>query len=176
MTNHSIMSRRACVEKIEILPDGTIPPVEMTSLGFEDALNPYELTPAEIACVLKGEGYIIEKDAFTRVITNIKADNVIGYKYFDFGQDYGTKTMLLALQIKGTGSNSIVHVRIDAEDGPEIGSGEIGLSDGVYKIRCEAVTGRHALYLVTELPVEGWTRAFFEEKTLFELQAFTFFK
>ena len=84
--------------------------------------------------------------------------------------------MLLALQIKGTGSNSIVHVHIDAEDGPEIGSGEIGLSDGVYKIRCEAVTGRHALYLVTELPVEGWTRAFFEEKTLFELQAFTFFK
>lgn len=176
MTNHSIMSRRACVEKIEILPDGTIPPVEMTSLGFEDALNPYELTPAEIACVLKGEGYIIEKDAFTRVITNIKADNVIGYKYFDFGQDYGTKTMILALQIKGTGSNSVVHVHIDAEDGPEIGSGEIGLSDGVYKIRCEAVTGRHALYLVTELPVEGWTRAFFEEKTLFELQAFTFFK
>lgn len=97
-------------------------------------------------------------------------------KYFDFGQDYGTKTMILALQIKGTGSNSIVHVHIDADDGPEIGSGEIGLSDGVYKIRCEAVTGRHAMYLVAEVPVEGWTRAFFEEKTLFELQAFTFFK
>ena len=109
-------------------------------------------------------------------IANIEKGAQIGYKYFDFGQDYGTKTMILALQIKGTGSNSIVHVHIDAEDGPEIGSGEVGLSDGVYKIRCEAVTGRHALYLVTELPVEGWTRAFFEEKTLFELQAFTFFK
>ena len=31
MTNGSVMSRRASVEKIEILPDGTIPPVEMTS-------------------------------------------------------------------------------------------------------------------------------------------------
>ena len=49
-------------------------------------------------------------------------------------------------------------------------------SDGVYKIRCQAVTGRHALYFVTELPVEGWTRDFFEPKTLFELEDFTFFK
>ena len=35
MTNNTIMSRRGCVEKIEILPDGTIPTVETTSLGFE---------------------------------------------------------------------------------------------------------------------------------------------
>lgn len=41
MTNSSIMSRRGCVERIEILEDGTIPPVEMTSLGFEESLNPY---------------------------------------------------------------------------------------------------------------------------------------
>ena len=53
MTNGTVMSRRACVEKIEILPDGTIPPVEMTSLGFEDSLDPYRITEAEIACVLK---------------------------------------------------------------------------------------------------------------------------
>jgi len=53
MTNNSIMSRRGCVEKIEILPDGTIPTVEMTSLGFEDSLLPYRITPAEIACVIK---------------------------------------------------------------------------------------------------------------------------
>ena len=51
MTNATITSRRACVEKIEILPDGTIPQVEMTSLGFEESLNPYRVTPADIACV-----------------------------------------------------------------------------------------------------------------------------
>ncbi|MGN1120012.1 MAG: family 43 glycosylhydrolase, partial [Oscillospiraceae bacterium] len=33
MTNGTIMSRRGCVERIEILPDGTIPQVEMASLG-----------------------------------------------------------------------------------------------------------------------------------------------
>ena len=67
MTNGTIMSRRGCVEKIEILPDGTIPPVEMTSLGFEDSLNPYELTPADTACVLKGSEQLMisEIDAFT---------------------------------------------------------------------------------------------------------------
>ena len=36
MTNGTIMSRRGCVERIEILPDGTIPQVEMPYLGYED--------------------------------------------------------------------------------------------------------------------------------------------
>ena len=60
MTNDSIFSRRGCVEKIEILEDGTIPQVEATSLGFEDSLNPYKQTPADIACVLTNGAYIIE--------------------------------------------------------------------------------------------------------------------
>ena len=94
------------MEKIEILPDGTIPPVEMTSLGFEESLSPYEIVPAEIACVLKGGCYIAEKDVFTRVITRIKKNNVIGYKYFDFGQDYGSKVMHLCLKVRGMGCKS----------------------------------------------------------------------
>ena len=85
MTNNSIMSRRACVEKVTILPDGTIPPVEMTSLGFEDALNPYVPVKADIACVLKNGPFITEHNLFERVITEIHHDSVIGYKYFDFG-------------------------------------------------------------------------------------------
>lgn len=176
MTNNSIMSRRACVEKVEILPDGTIPPVEMTSLGFEEALNPYKITPAEIACVLKGGCYITEKDAFTRVITEIRHGSVMGYKYFDFGQDYGSSYMTLALKVKGTGMNSILHVHIDAEDGPEIGTAEIGPGDQVYKINCKNVTGRHALYFTTEVTVQGWTRGYFENRPLFELESFAFFK
>lgn len=103
MTNGSVMSRRACVEKIEILPDGTIPPVEMTSLGFSDALNPYEETPAELACVLKGGALIAERTPFERVITNIQDGCVMGYKYFDFGADYGSKTMQLFADVMGFG-------------------------------------------------------------------------
>lgn len=176
MTNNSIMSRRACVEKITILPDGSIPPVEMTSLGFEESLNPYQITPAEIACVLKGGCYITEKDAFTRIITNIKDANVIGYKYFDFGQDFGTKKMKLSLNVKGTGSNSTIKILLDSEDGIEIGRGSIGLGDGTYTISCDAVTGRHALYFVTELGINDWTREYFVPKPLFELESFVFMK
>ena len=113
MTNNTIMSRRVCAEKIEILPDGTIPSVEMTSLGFEDALDPYKITPAEIACVLKGGCFISEKDLFERVVTNITDDAVIGYKYFDFGDDFTGDSMQLAMKVRGMGTKCRVRVLID---------------------------------------------------------------
>ncbi len=116
MTNGSMFSRRACVEKVTILTDGTIPPVEMTSLGFDESLNPYVPTKAELACVLIGGCYITEKDLFTRVITNVSDKCVIGYKYFDFGEDYSTKTMELAMKIHGTGFKGKIHILIDGTD------------------------------------------------------------
>ena len=113
MTNNSIFSRRACVEKVQILPDGTIPEVEMTSLGFEDALSPYKPVKAEIACVLTGGCFVTEKDLFKRTITQITDGCVIGYKYFDFGEDYSTKTMELAVKVTGMGCKGLLHVLID---------------------------------------------------------------
>lgn len=177
MTNNTIMSRRACVEKVEILPDGTIPPVEMTCLGFDDYLSPYEITKAEIACVVKGGCYVTEKDMFTRVVTNIKKDCVLGYKYFEFGEDYSTETMLLSLNVKGMGCKSKVRVLIDDyENGTEIGYVDIGLADGVYQARVKNVTGRHAVYFVTEQPVKGWMADSFTDKQLFEFDSFVFSK
>ena len=119
MTNGSLFSRRACVEKVEILPDGTIPPVEMTSLGFETALSPYKPVKAEIACVLKGGCFVTEKDLFRRVITQIKDGCVIGYKYFDFGEDHSTKTMELAIKVVGMGCKGKLHVFIDGTEKDE---------------------------------------------------------
>lgn len=176
MTNNSIMSRRACVEKIEILPDGTIPPVEMTSLGFEESLNPYQVIPAEIACVLKGGCYITEKDMFTRPIVNITRNNVIGYKYFDFGEDFGSSFMHLALKIRGLGVRSTLRVFADSEEGEEIGHMEIGLGDGDYRMTVKALTGRHAIFFKTELNIEGWMADQFIYKNLFELESFVFYK
>lgn len=146
MTNGSIMSRRGCVEKIEILADGTIPTVEMTSLGFEDALSPYKVTPADIACVLKGEAFITEHNPFERVITNIKEGTVIGYKYYEFGDDYSSGTMEFAAQINGMGADCTLHILIDGEDGEEIGSVKIGHDSGTVNTVVKAVTGRHAVF------------------------------
>ena len=182
MTNNTLTSRRACVEKVTILPDGTIPPVEMTSLGFEDALNPYVLTKAEIACVLTGGCFVMEKDPFTRVVTQIKDKSVLGYKYFDFGQDTATVTMELAMKIQGAGSPGRLHVMIDAptEDkgGTEIGVVEIGAGDGVYRARVKNVTGRHALYFTAELnrPYNEWMSNFFEGRSLCDMEEFVFMK
>ncbi len=113
MTNNTMFSRRACVEKVNILPDGTIPPVEMTSLGFEESLDPYMPVKAETACVLTGGCFVTEKDLFRRVITQVKDGCVIGYKYFDFGEDDSTKTMEFAVKTGGMGCRGKLHIMID---------------------------------------------------------------
>lgn len=176
MTNGSIMSRRACVEKIEILPDGTIPPVEMTSLGFEASLSPYRETPADIACVLKGDAFITEKNVLERVITSITDGTVIGYKYYDFGEDFSSKTMEFAAKINGFGCNCTLHILIDGENGEEIGSCAIGHDDALLHTRVKNVTGRHALFFKVTTPYSGWTADYFKNRCLFELKSFVFMK
>ncbi|MDE6727194.1 MAG: family 43 glycosylhydrolase [Oscillospiraceae bacterium] len=177
MTNGTIMSRRGCVEKIEILPDGTIPPVEMTSLGFENSLDPYKITPAEIACVLKGGAIVTEKNVFERVITGITENCVIGYKYFDFGEDFGSKTMELSINVTRMGCDSVLHILIDGENGEEIGLIKIGRDGGVVTERIKAVTGRHSVFFKvdTEYP-RDWSGESFRNRYLFELRSFVFMK
>ncbi len=179
MTNGTIMSRRACVERIEILPDGSIPQVPMTSLGFDDALNPYRETPADYACVLKGGCFITERSVFERPVTAISHGCVVGYRHFDFGIDHSSKTMKLALKIRGLGSSAKVRVLVDDCDwGEEIGICEIGTSDGVYEARLKSLSGRHAIYFKIEHGHEGWDWALkpFETRALFELESFVFLK
>lgn len=177
MTNNTIMSRRACVEKVEILPDGTIPQVEMTSLGFEESLNPYKITPAELACVLKGGCFVTEKDRFTRVVTSIKKGSILGYRYFDFGEDYSSKTMEFSVKITGSGCAGRIHILIDDyENGEEIGVCETGTHDGVYSVRVKNVTGRHAVFFRVEHPYEGWYEHAFNDRNIFDIESFVFVK
>ncbi len=195
MTNNTIMSRRGCVEKIEILPDGTIPMVETTSLGFAESLNPFEITPADICCVLKGSGFVTEKNVFTRVVTNIRKDTVIGYKYFDFGEDFGSKTMEFAAKVHGCGCDCRMDIYIDGDGsgvepgrvdgadqpgsepvGEKIGSVVIGHDSGVVETIVKAVTGRHSVYFRIDTDYSGWMGEMFKERTLFELEEFVFMK
>ncbi len=176
MTNGTIMSRRGCVEKIEIMPDGSIPQVEMTSLGFEESLSPYKFTAADIACVLKNGCFVTEHDVFTRVITNILDGAIIGYKYYDFGDDFSSKTMELLLKVKGKGARSKLHVHIDSEDGEEIGTAYIGSGDGIITANVKCVTGRHALYFKVEADYDGAFKDMFKGRQLFDLESFVFNK
>ena len=176
MTNGTIMSRRGCVERIEILPDGTIPQVEMTSLGFEESLNPYDFTQADTACVLKGGCYITETSVFERPIVNVTDGCVMGWKYFDFGEDFASKTMQIRLKLRGTGSRGRVHVRLDSEDGEELGTVDFAEDSGPAGARIKAATGRHAVFLVAESGYEGWFAGEMKGRQLFMLDGFVIMK
>ena len=176
MTNGTIMSRRGCVERIEILPDGTIPQVEMTSLGFEESLNPYDFTQADTACVLKGGCYITETSVFERPIVNVTDGCVMGWKYFDFGKDFASKTMQIRLKLRGTGSRGRVHVRLDSEDGEELGTVDFAEDSGTAGARIKAATGRHAVFLVAESGYEGWFAGEMKGRQLFMLDGFVIMK
>jgi hypothetical protein len=178
MTNGTIMSRRACAERIKILPDGSIPQVEMTSLGFEESLSPYRITPADIACVLIGGCIITEKNIFSRPIVNITDGCIIGFKYFDFGEDFSSKTMEFSANITGRGIKSELRILIDAHDesGTEIGVCNIGADDGVYSCEVKNVTDRHSVFLIAKGIMGGWFKEMFDGRHLFELQSFVFVK
>lgn len=176
MTNGTIMSRRGCVERIEILPDGTIPQVEMTSLGFEESLNPYDFTQADTACVLKGGCYITETSVFERPIVNVTDGCVMGWKYFDFGEDFASKTMQIRLKLRGTGSRGRVHVRLDSEGGEELGTVDFAEDSGTAGARIKAATGRHAVFLVAESGYEGWFAGEMKGRQLFMLDGFVIMK
>lgn len=185
MTNNSVFSRRACVERITILPDGTIPAVEMTSLGFEEALSPYRETAADIACVLKGGAFVTEKSVFERVVTGITEGCVIGYKYFDFGEDYSSRTMEFAAAVNGCGCESVLHIHIDGEEGEEIGSCPVGSCSGVVHAVVKNVAGRHSVFFRVSTGYHSspggqgesdWIAGFFAGRILFELRSFVFMK
>lgn len=79
--------RRLCIEKITILPDGTIPEVKMTSQGVGDPFAPGEPIMGYQACGLSGKVYIdVNTDEATRKqypekLTNIQAGDEIIFRY-----------------------------------------------------------------------------------------------
>ena len=122
-TNKTSYSRQGCAEKIQILPDGSIPQVEITSCGLNDGpLAAQGSYPAVIACNLtNGKLPHISQDGVDddiayitcadgeRIIRDITEGTMIGYKYFSFA---GETTF--SLEVRGEGNGS---VEIATEDG-----------------------------------------------------------
>lgn len=101
LTHHSDYSRQACAEKITILPDGSIPQVEITSCGLNDGpLSGQGTYQAVICCNLTNgkmrhgsnqkKGYdapMVTSSNGERFVGGIGNETMIGYKYFDLGVD-----------------------------------------------------------------------------------------
>ncbi|MGN0793744.1 MAG: family 43 glycosylhydrolase [Aristaeellaceae bacterium] len=146
MTNGTCFSRQACAERITILPDGTIPTVEMTSLGFSESLNPYEDTPAHRACVMRKGGMIKYLNEFHTVLDELRDGTTIGYKYFDFGQDFTATSMELVMELRGLGEKGRVTVYLDDAANAPVGEGTFAGDDQLLRVKMPCVTGRHALF------------------------------
>lgn len=147
-TNNTHFSRKACVERVTIKPDGHIDEVEMTSLGFNESLNPYLETPAYSACHLTGGNYITQVDSLTHPVVNNKNNSVIGFKYFDFKNGGSSKNIEIMMRTYYNGS---VEVWIDSpkpNKGKIISSISFDKFDDWTKIksRIKKVSGRHALF------------------------------
>ena len=95
LTHNSDYSRQACAEPITILPDGSIPQVEMTSCGMNGGPLRGGTYPAVICCNLttghmshssnqkkKTAEPCVTSGNGERYITGITDGTVIGYKYF----------------------------------------------------------------------------------------------
>ena len=112
-THRDSFSRQGCAEKITILPDGSIPQVEMTSCGLnEGPLKAAGEYPAAIACNLtdgrmphigqmKMTGFpTVTNTGDERYITGIREGTIIRYKYFAFK---GSTMLTLRYRAKGSG-------------------------------------------------------------------------
>ena len=126
-TNKIKCARQACAEKLTILPDGSIPQVEVTSCGLNDGplagRGKYE---ARIACNLGGKGKMVKSDDarkkdkknllpyFTQTgadreengdqyIANMTDGAWAGFKYFSFDGD----EMTITVTLRGTASGTL---------------------------------------------------------------------
>ena len=170
-TNGTNFSRQGCIERIQILPDGTIPQVEMTSCGANGKpLEGKGCYPAHIACQLYCRDYALtvgspgewmdcrfpkitqdQPDGMegTAYIANMVTGAVAGFKYFDCK---GVKKV--AVTTRGDASGRF-WVRTEW-NGENLGKIEIGRNNEwkTYTADIEIPDGVQALYL----EFEGWGR------------------
>jgi len=109
LTHQSDYSRQACAEEIEVLPDGSIPQVEITSRGLNGGpLAGQGTYPAPICCNLTNgkmrhgsnnrrtyDAPMVTSLDGERFIGNIGHKTLIGYKHFALG---GKQRLILKLR------------------------------------------------------------------------------
>jgi len=138
-TNGTEYSRQGCAEHVTMLPDGSIPQVEITSCGLNGGpLKASGSYPASIACHLTDPSFTntidyndpkmkcqirVTERQNVSYITGIKDGAVIGYKYFEF---LGATFVGLELRGRFEGTITAAH---DAAGEEVIGAIELGMDN-----------------------------------------------
>jgi arabinoxylan arabinofuranohydrolase len=94
-THGSNKMRKACIEPISFLPDGSILEVEMTSQGAGGPLDATSRIGAEQACLLQGNLRIQAFKQNDEELTQIRTGDKAVFKYIDF--DSGIKRIKLRI-------------------------------------------------------------------------------
>ena len=107
-THHSFSMRKACVEPITFQPDGSIREVEMTSQGAGPPLNALGEIDAARACLLFGNVRIALAEPGNEVLTGIRHDDNVAFKYLDFGK--GASKVRLRVRAREGGGEIAIHI------------------------------------------------------------------
>ena len=146
-TNGSNKMRKACVEPITFLSDGSIPEVEMTSQGAGDPLAAASRIGAEQACLLLGNIRIQPFRENDEELGQIKNEDKAVFKYIDFGK--GVKSIRIRVA-PGTNGGKIV-LSADKPWHSQLAELNIEARKGIKKwqtldFEVSPVTGIHALW------------------------------
>ena len=93
--------RRLCIEKISIMPDGTIPEVKMTSQGPGEPFAPGEPLYGYQACGVKGKCFIGLGGPYTEQLMNIADGDAAIFRYVKNSNPYR------AIEIEASGSGNV---------------------------------------------------------------------
>lgn len=172
-THGTQFSRQDCAEEVRILPDGSIPQVEVTSCGLNGGPLPAgRETPAYACCHLRSpEGvlhysshvtwcephpYVVQEDAdyaptsALSYVRNLRDGAQVGWKYLAFEGQAGVRAW-----VRGDFVGRL-RVLLDAPDGGEareVGTIPVDAGEAWHPAACQLaapVNGTHAVYLVPE--------------------------
>lgn len=167
-THGTEYSRQGCAEPVELLPDGSIPMVEITSCGLNGGpLAGYERYGTYLACHLTGregagavvyggsapgypnireEGLELPREQRRQYIADLTDGAVFGFKYLDFAQGVGG----VSVTVRGTGAGAL-SVTLDGPEGRRLGAVPITPGGDWQEVCCplETASGIHGgvLYL-----------------------------
>lgn len=163
-THATSYSRQGCAQEVTVLPDGSIPQVEITSCGLNGGPLPAEgRWPAAIACHLTGPDpeYLLnfrnvdrrlipyiyetctERDGREQFVHNFVSGSTLGFKYFE-----AKAPVAVTLRLRGNAKGRI-SLLLDGPEGKPMGGAEIDLRIGVWTDLplTGSFTGTHAVYL-----------------------------
>lgn len=163
-THGTQYSRQGCAEPVEILPDGTVPQVEITSCGLNGGPLPARGEySAHIICTLHGpdgakhiplgaahsEPAVVQEPdasptAANQYVSGLRQGCGCGFRYFAFtGEERAVR-----LELRGT-LRGTVTLRLDGEDGPIAAIVPVEPSRRWRAVESplSACTGKHAVYL-----------------------------